>query len=116
MCGRYRRARHRRRPSPPPTHSADPRRPAPRRAAPLRPLTPCHHPPPLAPVHSAPRQVAFGDVCRGLVIPIYFIFPRLFTCPTMLTPGFKVEFEVNMLIIFNDGHMVTENFPITLYR
>ena len=55
-------------------------------------------------------------MCRGLVIPIYFIFPRLFTCPTMLTPGFKVEFEVNMLIIFNDGHMVTENFPITLYR
>lgn len=61
-------------------------------------------------------QIATGDVCRSLVIPIYFIFPRLFTCPTMLTPDFKVEFEVNLLIIFDDGHMVTENFPINLYR
>ena len=61
-------------------------------------------------------QIAVGDVCRGLVVPVYFIFPRLFTCPTMLTPNFKVEFEVNMLVIFNDGHMVTENFPINLFR
>jgi hypothetical protein len=93
-------------------------------------------------------QIAFGDVCRKLAMPLYFIFPRLFTCPTMLTPGFKVEFEVNLLVIFQNGacflmlriadvlypllmlyanalyphgllaagHMVTENFPITLVR
>jgi hypothetical protein len=61
-------------------------------------------------------QVAIGDVCRNLAIPLYFVFPRLFTCPTMLTPGFKVEFEVNLLCIFQNGHMVTETFPIVLYR
>ena len=55
-------------------------------------------------------------MCRNLVIPLYMIFPRLFTCPTMLTDLFKVEFEVNLIVVFGDGYMVTENFPITLYR
>ncbi|EDO39946.1 predicted protein [Nematostella vectensis] len=35
-------------------------------------------------------QIAEGDVCRGLIIPLYMIFPRLFTCPTLATPNFKV--------------------------
>ena len=50
------------------------------------------------------------------MIPLYMIFPRLFTCPTMLTELFKVEFEVNLIVVFADGYMVTENFPIVLYR
>ena len=61
-------------------------------------------------------QIADGDVCRNLVIPMYMIFPRLFTCPTMITDTFKVEFEVNLLVVFCDGYMVTEDFPIELYR
>ena len=35
-------------------------------------------------------QIAEGDVCRGMTVPIYMIFPRLFTCPTLATPNFKV--------------------------
>ena len=35
-------------------------------------------------------QLAEGDVCRGLPIPIHMIFPRLFTCPTLATNNFKV--------------------------
>ena len=35
-------------------------------------------------------QIADGDVCRGLSIPIFMIFPRLFTCPTLTTNNFKV--------------------------
>ena len=61
-------------------------------------------------------QVAEGDVCRGMAIPIYMIFPRLFTCPTLSTSNFKVEFEMNVVIIFHDDHLVTENFPIKLTR
>ena len=61
-------------------------------------------------------QIADGDVCRGMVIPIYMVFPRLFTCPTLSTSNFKVEFEVNVVIIFTDDHLVTENFPIKLSR
>ncbi|KAG2789247.1 hypothetical protein JG687_00004874 [Phytophthora cactorum] len=61
-------------------------------------------------------QIGWGDVCRQMAIPIYMIFPRLFTCPTMLTPAFKVEFETNVVVLFENGNMITENFPITLYR
>ncbi|KAK3699399.1 hypothetical protein QZH41_018556 [Actinostola sp. cb2023] len=61
-------------------------------------------------------QIADGDVCRGFTIPIYMIFPRLFTCPTLATPNFKVEFEVNVVIVLQDNHLITENFPIKILR
>uniref|UniRef100_A0A8D2IB74 Vacuolar protein sorting-associated protein 26C n=1 Tax=Urocitellus parryii TaxID=9999 RepID=A0A8D2IB74_UROPR len=35
-------------------------------------------------------QIADGDVCRGLSVPIHMVFPRLFTCPTLETTNFKV--------------------------
>jgi hypothetical protein len=34
----------------------------------------------------------------------------------MITEQFKVEFEVNLIVVFGDGYMVTEGFPIELYR
>jgi len=61
-------------------------------------------------------QVADGDVARGLPIPLFMVFPRLFTCPTLMTANFKIEFEVNVVVIFEDNHLVTENFPIKLLR
>lgn len=61
-------------------------------------------------------QIANGDVCRKMVIPIYMIFPRLFTCPTLMTDSFKVEFEINLIVLFEDSHMITENFPIELIK
>ncbi|XP_015607610.1 Down syndrome critical region protein 3 homolog [Cephus cinctus] len=61
-------------------------------------------------------QIGEGNVCTGIGIPIYMIFPRLFTCPTLSTSNFKVEFEVNLIIVFADDYLVTENFPIVLNR
>jgi hypothetical protein len=61
-------------------------------------------------------QLADGDVCRKLVIPIYMIFPRLFTCPSLISEGFKVEYEVNLVVLLQDSVMITENFPIVLYK
>ncbi|KAK6173161.1 hypothetical protein SNE40_016669 [Patella caerulea] len=61
-------------------------------------------------------QIADGDISRNLAIPIYMIFPRLFTCPTLSTNNFKVEFEINIVMVFQDDHLVTENFPIKLTR
>jgi len=61
-------------------------------------------------------QIADGNVVRGLPIPLYMVFPRLFTCPTTISKQFKIEFEVNLIILFADNHMVTENFPIKLFR
>lgn len=55
-------------------------------------------------------------MCRNLVIPIYMVFPRLFTSPTVIAKTFRVEFEVNLVIVFADNHLITENFPIKLYR
>jgi len=61
-------------------------------------------------------QIADGNVVRGLAIPVHMVFPRLFTCSTTQAKQFKVEFEVNLIVLFADNHMVTENFPIKLYR
>jgi len=61
-------------------------------------------------------QIADGDVVRNLSIPLYMIFPRLFTCPTVAAKTFKVEFEVNLVVLLADGHLITENFPIRLIR
>ena len=61
-------------------------------------------------------QIGEGDICRGLAIPVYMIFPRLFTCPTLRTNNFKVDFEINVIVIFHDNRLVQENFPIFITR
>lgn len=61
-------------------------------------------------------QIGDGDVPQNISIPIYMIFPRLFTCPTLITTNFKIEFEVNLVVVFHDDHLVTNNFPIVLIR
>jgi hypothetical protein len=63
-------------------------------------------------------QIASGDVCQGdqWVLPIHMFFPRLFTCPTMSSRSFKIEFEVNVVVKLADGHVIAENFPLNLYR
>ncbi|CAK6976237.1 vacuolar protein sorting-associated protein 26C [Scomber scombrus] len=35
-------------------------------------------------------QIAKGDVCHGLKIPIYMVFLRLFTYPPLETTNFEV--------------------------
>lgn len=61
-------------------------------------------------------QIGDGDVCRGIALPVYMIFPRLFTCVTTNAPNFKIEFELNIVIIFDNDHLVVETFPIKLTR
>ncbi|KXJ74314.1 vacuolar protein sorting-associated protein 26C [Aedes albopictus] len=61
-------------------------------------------------------QIADGNVCPKVQIPIYMTFPRLFTCPTLITKNFKIEFEVNLVVVFGDDYLVTENFQIVLNR
>eukprot|EP01147_Barroeca_monosierra_P001277 gene1277-4484_t len=61
-------------------------------------------------------QIADGDVVRNFEIPIHMMFPRLFTCPTLKTDNFRIEFEVNIVIILTDRNVISQNFPITLYR
>lgn len=35
-------------------------------------------------------QIADGNICPKQQIPIYMIFPRLFTCPTLSSKNFKI--------------------------
>uniref|UniRef100_A0A2K5DV33 VPS26 endosomal protein sorting factor C n=1 Tax=Aotus nancymaae TaxID=37293 RepID=A0A2K5DV33_AOTNA len=59
-------------------------------------------------------QITDSDVCRGLSVPIYMVFPRLFTCPTLETTNFHVEFEDNIVVLLHPDHLITENFPLNL--
>jgi hypothetical protein len=61
-------------------------------------------------------QIADGDVRKGARVPLYMLFPRQFTCPTTFYKKFKVEFEVNLSVLFVDGYQLTKNFPIYLIR
>lgn len=61
-------------------------------------------------------QIGEGNICRNMVVPMYMIFPRLYSCPTLIQPNFRIEFEVNLVMVLGDGYMITENFPITLIR
>ncbi|KAL4324328.1 hypothetical protein GQ457_11G028830 [Hibiscus cannabinus] len=45
-------------------------------------------------------QIADGDVCRNMTLPIYVILPRLLTCPTVLAGPFSIEFKVAIVINF----------------
>lgn len=61
-------------------------------------------------------QIGDGNCCPKIQIPIYMTFPRLFTCPSLQTRNFKINFEVNICIIFKDDYLITENFPLQLLR
>jgi len=61
-------------------------------------------------------QISEGDVPRGVAIPIFMVFPQLFTAPTIASRNFKIEFEVNLVVMLTDGKIITENFAIKLIR
>lgn len=62
-------------------------------------------------------QICDGNVCPKIQIPIYMTFPRLFTCPSLQTRNFKINFELNLSILFlKDDYFITENFPLQLMR
>ncbi|MCD7452774.1 hypothetical protein HAX54_018076 [Datura stramonium] len=45
-------------------------------------------------------QIADGDVCRGMTLPIYILLPRLLTCPSIFAGPFSIEFKVTLVITF----------------
>ncbi|CAF0836547.1 unnamed protein product [Rotaria sordida] len=61
-------------------------------------------------------QIGDGNVARKIPVPIWMLFPRTFTCPTLLTVNFKIEFEISIVLVFEDDRMISENFPLRLSR
>ncbi|PSR96522.1 Down syndrome critical region protein [Actinidia chinensis var. chinensis] len=45
-------------------------------------------------------QIADGDVCHNMTLPIYILLPRLLTCPTIYAGPFSIEFKVSIVITF----------------
>ncbi|XP_010500388.1 PREDICTED: Down syndrome critical region protein 3 homolog [Camelina sativa] len=45
-------------------------------------------------------QIADGDVCRNMTLPIYVVLPRLLMCPSVFAGPFSVEFKVCLTISF----------------
>ncbi|XP_057851841.1 uncharacterized protein LOC131062010 isoform X2 [Cryptomeria japonica] len=45
-------------------------------------------------------QVADGDVCHSMALPIYIILPRLLTCPGLSNGFFSIEFQLQIVISF----------------
>ncbi|KAI3712471.1 hypothetical protein L1987_71028 [Smallanthus sonchifolius] len=58
-------------------------------------------------------QIADGDVCHSLPLPIYVMLPRLLTCPTMFAGPFSVEFKVTIVVTFQTElyNMQTKSDP-----
>lgn len=61
-------------------------------------------------------QVADGNVIPGLEVPLYMLFPKIYSCPTHIHSKFKIEFHVNLIVIFHNGYQLTENFEIRIFR
>ncbi|KAJ3440833.1 vacuolar protein sorting-associated protein 26c [Anaeramoeba flamelloides] len=61
-------------------------------------------------------QIVDGNVSNELEIPIYVTFPKLFCCPSLLTKNYRIEFEINILVLFTNNAVVSENFPIQVIR
>lgn len=61
-------------------------------------------------------QIADGNISRNFRLPIYMIFPKIFSCPSLNTNLFRIDFELNIILVYGEGYMITENFPLTLYR
>jgi len=49
-------------------------------------------------------------------LPVHASLACRRSAPPLVLQSFRVEFEVNIIVAFEDGYMVTENFPISLYR
>ena len=61
-------------------------------------------------------QISDGNILPNLEVPIYWLFPKGFSCPTFVHAVFKIEYEMKMIFIFKDGYEYSESFPLHLYR
>jgi hypothetical protein len=43
-------------------------------------------------------QLVDGHIPERLAVPIYLVFPRLFTCPSLHAANFKIEFSVTLQV------------------
>ena len=68
-------------------------------------------------------QLADGDVCHGMRLPVHVQLPRLFCCPSVpesLNVGFSLGFEANLMVSFEaeggaqEGPTVMQNVKLLI--
>lgn len=61
-------------------------------------------------------QIGDGEVNYNTEIPLFMIFPRFFSCASLDSKLVKLSFEINVILVLNNGYVITENFPINTWR
>ena len=61
-------------------------------------------------------QVADGDCLDDIEIPTYMLFPKIYSSATCEHKNFGIAFQVNIIVIFHNGYVLTENIPVNVYR
>lgn len=61
-------------------------------------------------------QIGDGDVNKEMEIPLFMLFPKVFSCATMETPEAKISFEMNVVIVLVNGIIIVDNFPVNTWR
>jgi len=60
--------------------------------------------------------VADGDCLSDLEIPTHMLFPKIYSCASIDHEKFKIQFQVNVIVIFLNGYQLTETIPVNIYR
>lgn len=61
-------------------------------------------------------QIGDGEVLKGLEIPTYMVFPRLFSSASVRNKVVKLSFELVFIVIFENALVVSCPVPINTYR
>ena len=63
-------------------------------------------------------QIAEGDVARNFSLPLYMVFPRLFTAPTLATNNFKIgKWIVKLILVLNYWEVIhTDQVQLTIVK
>lgn len=61
-------------------------------------------------------QIADGDVIKGMEISLNMLFPRHFCCASIENKIVKLSFDINIILVLNNGFVITENVPLNCWR
>lgn len=61
-------------------------------------------------------QIGDGEVLLDNEISLNMLFPRHFCCAAIDTNIVKLSFDINIILVMNNGYVVTENVPLNCWR
>lgn len=61
-------------------------------------------------------QIGDGEVLLDNEISLNMLFPRHFCCANLETNEVKLYFDINIILVLENGYVITENVPLNCYR